>query len=85
MSKVFDEKSRRFVDRLPMTAAAETRAAGKTQDCRCPAEPKSRTAYTQWDLVPSATRGATADKALKRARWTDRDGVLPVAKKSKGA
>lgn len=57
MTKVFDEKLKRFVDNLPRTAAAEARATGKTtdaKDCGCNDTP---------------TKGRTVD----RMRFTDGD------------
>lgn len=58
----------KFVDALPQTLAAESRSSGKTidADCGCADKPK---------------RSATVDRAWKRAKWTDRDGVVDMAKK----
>lgn len=81
MSKVFDEKAKRFVDRLPMTAAAEGARFGKTKDCGSEQKPGVRSIYTIYDLVPSANRIATTDAKPKRVRWTDRDGVIAIQKK----
>lgn len=75
---------KKFVDALPQTSAAEARVSGKTtdaKDCGCSTKSGARSVYTTWDIVPSANRSATVDRAWKRAKWTDRDGVVDMAKK----